>query len=71
MRKNGQDILLQIFVLDIEYLKTYYKWNKRYIKYGIDGLKDRSKKPHNIQPGKVTKEIEEEILNLRITKSDL
>jgi transposase InsO family protein len=41
---------------------------KRYLKYGIEGLHDRSRKPHNIQPGKVTKEIEEEILNLRITK---
>lgn len=49
--------------------KSYYKWkNNRYIKYGIEGLKDKSRKPHNIQPGKVTKEIEEEILDLRITK---
>ena len=38
------------------------------MKYGIDGLRDRSKTPHNKQPRKVTKEIEEEILNLRITK---
>ena len=37
-------------------------WNR------IDGLKDRSRKPRNIQPGKVTKDTEEEILNLRITK---
>ena len=37
-------------------------------KNGIDGLQDKSRKPHNIQPGKVTKEIEQEILDLRITK---
>ena len=48
--------------------KTYYKWKKRYINYGIDGLQDRNRKPHNIQPVKVTNEIEQEILNLRITK---
>ena len=48
--------------------KTYYKWKNRYIKYGIDGLLDRSRKPHNIQSGKVTKEIEQEILDLRLTK---
>ena len=40
----------------------------RYLKYGIDGLQDRSRKPHNIQPGKVTKEIEQEIINLRTIK---
>ena len=48
--------------------KIYYKWKNRYIKYGIDGLQDRSRKPHNIQPVKVTNEIEQEILDLRITK---
>src|SRR5574342_923208 len=48
--------------------KSYCKWKKRYLKYGIDGLQDRSRKPHNIQPAKVTKEIEQEILDLRITK---
>jgi len=39
-----------------------------YLKYGIDGLKDKSRKPHNIQPGKVPKEVEQEIINLRTTK---
>ena len=29
--------------------KTYYKWKNRYIKHGIDGLKDLSRKPHNIK----------------------
>ena len=46
--------------------KTYYKWKNRYLKYGIDGLRDRSRKPYNIQPGKVSDEIEQEIINLRI-----
>ena len=31
-------------------------------------MQDKSRKPHNIQPGKVTKEIEQEILYLRTTK---
>jgi transposase InsO family protein len=48
--------------------KIYYKWKKRYLENGINGLQDRSRKPHNIHPGKVTKEIEQEILDLRITK---
>ena len=34
-----------------------------------DGLQDRSRKPpHNIQSAKVTNEIEQEIVDLRITK---
>jgi transposase len=48
--------------------KSYYKWKKRYLMHGIEGLNDRSRKPHNIQPGKITNKIEKEILNLRITK---
>jgi transposase len=28
--------------------KSYYKWKNRYLKYGIDGLLDRSRKPYNI-----------------------
>jgi Helix-turn-helix domain len=28
--------------------KTYYKWKNRYLKDGIDGLQERSRKPHNI-----------------------
>ena len=48
--------------------KIYYKWKKRYLENGIEDLKDKSRKPHNIQPGKVTNEIEQQILDLRITK---
>ena len=48
--------------------KIYYKWKNRYLENGINGLHDRSRKPHNIQPKKVTNDIEQQILNLRITK---
>jgi transposase len=70
MRKNGLEIDTVTDICARYHIstKTYYKWKKRYLKYGIDGLKDRSRKPHNIQPVKVTKEIEQQILNLRITK---
>jgi hypothetical protein len=37
---------------------SYYKWKNRYINYGINGLHDRSRKPYNIQPKKVTNKIE-------------
>ncbi len=45
--------------------KTYYKWKNRYIEHGIDGLKDLSRRPHSIKT-KVSKEIEETILDLRL-----
>ena len=48
--------------------KSYYKWKDRYLENGINGLQDKSRKPYNIQPRKVTKELEQEILDLRITK---
>ena len=48
--------------------KSYYKWKNRYLENGINCLLDKSRKPHNIQPVKVTNEIEQDILNLRITK---
>lgn len=48
--------------------KTYYKWNNRYNQKGIDGLSDLSKRPHNIKHRKVTSEIQETILDLRLTK---
>ncbi|HET7344586.1 MAG TPA: helix-turn-helix domain-containing protein [Nitrososphaeraceae archaeon] len=44
----------------------YYKWRNRYIKHRIDGLKeDLSRRPHSIKT-KVSKEIEETILDLRL-----
>ncbi|AFU57008.1 putative transposase [Candidatus Nitrososphaera gargensis Ga9.2] len=33
--------------------KTCYKWKNRYLARGIDGLKDNSRKPHNIGHRKV------------------
>jgi transposase len=48
--------------------KTYYKWNNIYNQKGIDGLSDLSKRPHNIKYRKVTYEIQETILDLRVTK---
>ena len=48
--------------------KTYYKWNKRYKQKGIEGLSDSSRRPHNIKYKKVTSEIQETILDLRLTK---
>jgi transposase len=48
--------------------KTYYKWNNRYKQKGIEGLLDNSKRPHNTPCRKVTSEIEETILDLRLSK---
>ena len=47
--------------------QTWYKWKRRYNVYGIDGLKNQSKRPHNIKNVKVTKykEMEKIILKLR------
>ena len=46
--------------------KTYYKWKYRYRHKGIDGLSDLSGRPHNIKYKKVTSEIQEAILDLRL-----
>jgi len=48
--------------------KTYYKWKNRYKQKGIDGLSDLSRRPHNIKYNKLTSEIQETILDLRLTK---
>ena len=48
--------------------KTYYKWNNRYKQKGIEGLLDVSKRPHNIIYKKIAPELEETILDLRLTK---
>ena len=53
--------------------KGYYKWNlpdtrERYNQKGIDGLSDLSRRPHKIKYNKVTSEIQEIILDLRLTK---
>ena len=46
--------------------ETWYKWKRRYDTWGLEGLKDQSRKPHNIKNVKVTKEIELIILELRL-----
>ena len=46
--------------------ETWYKWKRRYDVYGIDGLKNQSRKPHNIKYVKVTEELEKIILELRL-----
>ena len=48
--------------------RTYYKWKNRYKQKGIDGLSDLSRRPHNIKYNKLTSEIQETILDLRLTK---
>jgi len=48
--------------------KSYYKWKNRYKEKGIEGLLDSSRRPHNIKYMKVTSEIQETILDLRLTK---
>ena len=45
---------------------TWYKWKRRYNTYGIDGLKNQSRKPHNIKNLKVTEELEKLVLELRL-----
>jgi transposase InsO family protein len=46
--------------------ETWYKWKRRYDTYGIDGLKNQSRKPHNIINLKVTEELEKLVLELRL-----
>jgi transposase len=46
--------------------KTYYKWKKRYLVQGIEGLKDRSRRPRHIRERKLTQDIEQTILGLRL-----
>jgi transposase len=61
MKRNGLVIL---------YLsrKTRYKWKNRYKEKGVKGLSDLSTRPHNIKYRKATSEIQETILDLRLTK---
>lgn len=43
---------------------TYYKWYKRYLRFGEDGLTDKSRKPKN-SPNAKPREVYEKILHLR------
>jgi len=46
--------------------KSYYKWKKRYLARGVDGLKNLSRRPHGISGQKVTRELERTILGMRL-----
>ncbi|MGH9975722.1 MAG: helix-turn-helix domain-containing protein, partial [Nitrososphaeraceae archaeon] len=48
--------------------KAYCKWNNRYTLKGIEGLSDLSRRPNNINYKKITSEVEETVLDLRLTK---
>jgi transposase InsO family protein len=48
--------------------KSYYKWKNRYKQKGICGLSDLSNRPHNVKYKKITPELEETVLDLRLTK---
>ncbi len=69
MRKNGLATPYVIFVRDMVYPeRLYYKWNNRYKRKGIEGLSDNSRRPHKINYRKITSELEETILDLRLAK---
>ena len=44
---------------------TFYKWKKRYEKYGIEGLKNRSKRPHRVRQPQIEPEIEQLVITIR------
>lgn len=44
---------------------TLRKWWKRYLEYGVEGLNNQSKRPHNSPNTKLTEDIESRILDLR------
>jgi hypothetical protein len=44
--------------------RTYYKWKKRYQEEGIDGLKNRSRRP-KISPRRTDAAIESEIAKIK------
>ncbi len=46
--------------------ETWNKWKRRYDVYGVDGLKNQSRKPHNIKNVKITEELEKLVLELRL-----
>jgi len=46
--------------------ETWYKWKRRYDVYGVDGLKNQSRKHNNIKNVKITEELEKLVLELRL-----
>ena len=63
--RSGRTILDVCIVFGVS-RETWYKWKRRYDAYGIDGLKDQSRKPYNIKNVKVTEELEKLVLELRL-----
>ena len=63
--RSGKSISYTCTVLGVS-RRTWYKWKRRYNVYGIDGIKNQSKRPHNIKNVKVTKELEKIILKKRL-----
>lgn len=47
--------------------KTGYKWIRRYLEDGVDGLADRSRRP-TASPGRIGKAMEQEVLQVRDTR---
>jgi transposase InsO family protein len=45
-------------------LKSFYKWVRRYRQLGLDGLEDRSTRPHR-SPNQIAADIENEVVRLR------
>ena len=43
---------------------VYYRWQRHYEEFGFDGLKDRSRRPHN-SPNATEVELVEKIIHLR------
>src|SRR5258708_1918861 len=48
---------------------TGYLWWKRYQAEGVDGLQEKSRKPHQ-SPGKTKPEVEERVVELRTHRPD-
>ncbi|SMO39359.1 Transposase, partial [Balnearium lithotrophicum] len=44
---------------------TFYKWKNRYKKYGLEGLKDRNKRPHRVRQPQIEPELEFLIITVR------
>src|SRR5258708_5878836 len=44
--------------------KTAYKWLKRFAKEGVEGMKDRSRRPEHT-PGRTSCEVEAQVISMR------
>lgn len=67
---KGSELNVSRLCLDAQVTpKTFYKWVKRYRAEGLDGLQERSRRPHR-SPGQTPVEIEERIVRLRKELAD-